>query len=586
MQQTMKTVRLALVAFVVAALLAVAIPATASAATVTPKTVKKSDGVYTVAAKQNAANSRTVTVQLKNLKAVKSKGIKTVKIVASMSYNGTQLTKRVKNVPVKKIDKKTGKFTFSAPAYGKYKVEVRYVNKKGKTIHKTTLKNVGVVASEYNIGVFNGSFGPLFFSLSLWDDSVMKGANGKAIPTIIELSRDDSYNWNALPKNVYANPLASSPKKGSFTAKIKRTAAYVADLKQMNKNSKFHFYFADNYVQGIFDLALANKLSESKYDVTLITDGSGSYYWFNGVYGGTNAQSVYDRMAGEYNMMKARWKAGHKVSYKNLKYHINNNVLGMSKYAYVAVNESSNVKWWVSRKSGTFASQDSAFLQSALNTMEEKSMNGMLTSIKDEGHAASFKKLYHFSNDMFSAAVKNGKKVMVLMGSRVTSETNFTEFAAFTKKYYGSGYEYYYKGHPATPTKLYPEKQKQLDSLGIHDLESSIPAELILFFYPDVYVSGMSNSTLNQAYKAGNTKAYFGTRIANKGSIMGGDLFELFFTKITDAYEPEVTDLCAEGHSCFLVEFADTTKADIAIYDYTANTITKYKMVDGAYVAV
>ena len=63
MQQTMKTVRLALVAFVVAALLAVAIPATASAATVTPKTVKKSDGVYTVAAKQNAANSRTVTVQ-------------------------------------------------------------------------------------------------------------------------------------------------------------------------------------------------------------------------------------------------------------------------------------------------------------------------------------------------------------------------------------------------------------------------------------------------------------------------------------------------------------------------------------------
>ena len=49
--------------------------------------------------------------------------------------------------------------------------------------------------------------------------------------------------------------------------------------------------------------------------------------------------------------------------------------------------------------------------------------------------------------------------------------------------------------------------QAQLDKLGIRDVESSIAAELILFFYPDVYVSGMSNSTLNGSYTAGHTCA-------------------------------------------------------------------------------
>ena len=55
--------------------------------------------------------------------------------------------------------------------------------------------------------------------------------------------------------------------------------------------------------------------------------------------------------------------------------------------------------------------------------------------------------------------------------------------------YYGNEYAYY-KGHPNTPTGLWPSKQDQLRSLGITDIDSSVAAELILFFNPEVAPSG------------------------------------------------------------------------------------------------
>ena len=165
------------------------------------------------------------------------------------------------------------------------------------------------------------------------------------------------------------------------------------------------------------------------------------------------------------------------------------------------------------------------------------------------------------------------------MGTRVNSEPYFEEFSKYVMKEYGSGYMYYYKGHPATPTKLYPEKQAQLDKLGIRDVESSIAAELILFFYPDVYVSGMSNSTLNGSYTAGHTCAYLGTRLAGKDTINRGELFQEFFTKITGDYEDSIKALCKNDPSLehsYLVEYNTNDGDHIAIYDSKANTLTKY----------
>ena len=559
-------------------------PLQAKAATVSPKSVSAKGGVYSVSVKQKAVDYRTVNVKLQNVKKLKKAGVKSIKANVKMYDGKTVMVNKSKTVKLSQVDKKTNTFTFAAPTFGKYTAKITFYNKKGKVLKTQTMKNLGIVAQEYNIAVLNGTFGPLYYSLSLWDNDVVRGEKGNPIPSMIALSRSDSYNWEKLPRNVYACPLAKSPKSGTFAKKAKLMSAYVGELKKLNKNSKFHFYFADNYVKGIFDVITPNKIKTSNYDVTFITDGSGSYYWFNNVYDGTNAQSVHNGMIKEWNKTMQQAEKGKTITGKNLKYAINGNNQVMSKYCYAAVCASSNIRWWVSRTTGTFESKDSVFLEQAISKMQVKNMNDMLTILQDTGKADAFKQLYHFSDNMFAAAKKNHKEVMILMGSRVTSEQNFAEFSKFVKKNYGSKYEYYYKGHPATPTKLYPKKAKELKNLGIHDIDASIPAELILFFNKDVYVAGMSNSTLNQAYKAGHTKVYFGARKAASGEIMAGDLFEMFFTKIDDSYEEAVRSLCNLSDENFLVEYKDTSKADIAIYDATKNQITKYKMQkDGSY---
>lgn len=541
-------------------------------------------GKYSMNVKQMAVDYRSGKVTLYKVKQLKKAKIKKVKITARMYYGKTvsrdvSYTKRLS-----KLSANNNTFKFSFPDFGKYKVTAKFYNKKGKRVKTVTLRNVGIIAEQYNIVALNGTFPNLLLTMSLWD--ITKSEKNRPIPTVVALTRHDAYNWNALPTNVYSNPLMKTPKTGGtgLDTKVPALSAYVKDLYYLNKNSKFHVYLTDNYPNGILELMCKNKIGDNNYKVTLLSDGSGSYGWFNSTFGGVDANKAYERMAGEWNLLKKAYLKGNYIDCTDVKYAINNKTFCMSKYTYPVVAESSNVDWWVGRKSGTFSSSDTDFLANAItnNTkLVEKNVNNMLEALKTKNVTAEFKRLYNFSDQMFSEAEKNKKKVMILMGTRVNLETNFKEFTSFIKQYYGSSYEYYYKGHPATPTKLYPEKQSQLAELGLHDIESSIAAEVILFFYPNVYCSGMSNSTLNFSYQAGKVGGYLGTRIANKGSITGGDLFQLFFTKINSSYEQPIKDLCDNDTSfehSFLIEFKDTSKADIAIYDYQNKTISYYRL--------
>ena len=108
--------------------------------------------------------------------------------------------------------------------------------------------------------------------------------------------------------------------------------------------------------------------------------------------------------------------------------------------------------------------------------------------------------------------------------------------------------------------------------------------EQLLFFYPDAYVSGMSNSTLNTSYKPGRTCAYLGARKAtalskdDKGNmgVIDGNKFQLFFTALTDAEVQSGkvgTITLPKNHKCYMVEFNGNSKYDYAVYDYTENKI-------------
>lgn len=557
-------------------------PANAATA-LTVSTHKGGSKNYAVTLKQTKVNERKADITFKKIKNLKKKKFKKVVVTTYMIYGKTKLKKSSKTMTVKKISSKTKKFTISVPAFGRYRVEVKFYNKKKKVAKKVTVNNVGIVAKEYNIVAFNGTFPNLIFSTSWWE--ISKDADGKTIPTMVTFTRPDAYNWKKLPAGIISNPYTAKPVSTGFSA----LAKYTADLYNANKNSKFHLYMTDNNIQGLLSFVGAARFKDSAYDVTLISDGAGTYEWFNKSYNGTkSAESVHSTMTAEWSIAYKQWQKGNKIDTSSFKYTTpeQGKALSLSKYTYAAVSENSNIKWWVANKAG-FSCNDADFLNEAKDKIIQTDLPTLLTNIKAEKHEKELKEWLHLDEDMFKDAIKNKRKVMILMGTRVQNEKYFEEFAKFVKKYYGNKYEYYYKGHPGTPTKLYPEKQAQLSKLKMHDIESSIAAELILFYFPDCYVSGLSKSTLNQSYVDGHTMCYQNLRKAPALADPDNDRykldkFESYFTKITSDYETEITDLVKDSdpeyaHS-FLVEFNDTSEHDIAIYDSEADSITYYKL--------
>ena len=559
----------------------------ADSSAVEVKKVSKKSGKYSVSVKQNKVNYRKATITIGGVKKLKKSGITKVKIKAAI-YNGKKVaTSRSKTVKIKNLVKKN-KFTMTFPAFGKYTVKASFY--KGKKKVKTLkLRKVGIVAEEYNLAVLNGTFAPLIMTMQLWDITTQ---DGKPVPTIVGLNRADAWNWKKTPTGVYNNPVYPSKKLGNFTKKVKAMAKYAGDLYEMNKNSKFHFYLADNAVRCIMDIAYKNKIQDDSFDLTLISDGAGTYHWFNKLYNKSNPDEKLATMMNEWENLKQTCLKGKTPKYTSLKYKngSGNGVLGMSRYTYAAVANQSNYRWQVARQSN-FEAANEEFLENAKNRSEQVSTGSMLAALQEKGEKTekAFKALYRFNNDMFEKAVKNKKKVMLFMGTRTDLEQNFEEFAGFVRKYYGKDYVYYYKGHPATPTRLHPDKEKQLDKLNIIDVESSVAAEIILYFNPDVKVSNVANSSTNEAYTEGMPKAFNGVRLADSVDplkVTKPELFECFFTKITSDYEAEIIALCSNDSSLkysYLVEFAGK-EGEIAIYNSSKDTLTKYKkQEDGSY---
>jgi hypothetical protein len=561
----------------------------ASAASVKAVKVTKQSGKYSVTIAQTEVGKTSAAIQVGKKKALKKLGVATVKVSTGMAYGKKQALQSSKTIKVSKLSsKKNSKTKYTFPALGSYTAKVTYCNKNGKVLKKLTVKKVGVAAEEYNIAVFNGTMPSLIFTMSMFDETDL--TKGGTVPTYIIMSRPDAYDWDALPKNVYSVPLINNAKSGKYATRRAAMRAYVKSLHAASSSSKYNFYCADNGIKNIFDTMYQNGIDDDHLTVHMLTDGSGSAEWFKDIYntGDANPYTVNKKMAGEWRIAQKAALAGDDPKLSSLKYVVNDGKgsLSLSKYAYAALSCHDNYDWWITY-AGNFASSDASFVAAAKAQMNTFSISNDLTIIEKKGNSAAFKQLYHLSDTMFAKAIKEHKKPMVIMGTRVTSEKNFEPFVKFLKKYYGDEYEYYYKGHPGTPTKYYPDKEKQLEELGVTDIDSSIAAELIIFYNPDIYVSGLSNSTLNSSYQKGHTLAYLGTRLADKDRITSGDLFHVFFTKIDSSYEDGIKSLVKDDpelNYSYLAELNDGS-GTVLIYDANADTITKFVKDNGTYKA-
>lgn len=527
-----------------------------------------------------------VTTSLTDLSSLADIWATDLVLTAKLKYGSTTTRTVTYTKKLSTIDS-GGSFTWDLKDYGKWTITAEF--RKGKTkVKSVAATTLGITASEYIIAPITATMPVTMLTTSLWGAGSVRG-DDHSIPVIVQMARAAQWDWNKLPDGVHALPYLT---KKEYTAQLGSTylrghlapmQTYIKDLLALNPDSVIHLYVNDVETRMVQTLIYAAKVPAANYTLTLLSDGGFSYQRF--------ATTYASDPTGTHAKLIDQWNAAKEYAYSTGKVSPTMTSEVARSSVWAAIKSEPSAKWWLTRPSllipttssdltafATAASTDSQVVSVAINTK--------LNAIKAAGDEAltEFKALYKFKNAYFAKSTASGNKVMMFLGTRLERELDFVNYAGFTMKYYGSAYDYYYKGHPATPTQFYPDKIAQLKTLKVDDVDSSVPAELILFFNPTIYMSGYPSTTYLSVSDPDMAKGLFGlTKVAGLGSTSPNYSIMKWFMAPKTSYSGAIAALPGD----FVVEFSDAVATekgyDIAMWDSAKKTITYYKLVDGAY---
>ncbi len=468
--------------------------------------------------------------------------------------------------------------------YGSVNVSLTaYDQKFGKVVLQQG--TAALFADEYNFASLNATFPVTHFSLGLYsrrgearDAYLAAGLPVMAdAPTFVSLERAKAYDWDNLPENV--SPLPAAPREevveGNFHAHNVLMAAYIKELYEINPASTFHFYCTDNYPELILQFFTCQGIDN--FTATMISDGSGTIAYFNDMFGDENAKEQYDKMVTEWLRVKQAAAEGDEHFLENV-YEGAPTYSVLGNYAFVIASVEENVSWWCSRADLFTNNTRSEFIKDLVNgtnvskdNPSYKQINAvypglakMLASLT-ETDQNGFKRLYKFDEEIFNDAYENEQKVLLVIGTKTENLGDLENYVNLLKTYYGSEYRIYYKGHPGTPTELDPGKQSLLNELGVVDVNSSVAAELILFYCPDIYLVGYPSTTFQSAYPERILALFNITKEEWKEQeSLRGYKAAVYFSLLAGE----------DGKTRYKIQFDD--KDEYAVYDPETDVITKY----------
>lgn len=483
--------------------------------------------------------------------------------------------------------------------FGKFELHASFV-KGGVPVHQQD-QTIGVVADSYVIAPVSASLPTAFFSLNLWGGQSVRSQG----PVIALLERPSAWNWDALPQpegdtyGVYGLPYLSHSEirlqpgtvqeaSDLFRSRADMVADYVGELLSLKPDSKINLWCVDYYSGLIQRIIYANRVPAQNYTITLLSDGSWSYAMFEYKYQGDNPQGMHE-------VLKKNWADAKAYAYTHGKVEESyRDWVAAHQSFWALVDLEPNAQWWITRKALVKSPNDGNAFGSATiqnNKIVQVNIANLLKNniATSDKNIREFKALYNFNDDYFAKAQASGKDVMLFLGGQVQNEIAFLDYARLTMSYYGDAYSYYYKGHPGTPTALSPVKQAQLKELSVEDVESSIAAELILFFNPSIYLSGYTSSTY-ASVPDGMAKGMFEMRKSYGISQPQFRNMDFWASRMDTITEPELKALSVSGHICYLVEFSDAIIAregyEVAVWDASASRMLFYKKQNGAYVLI
>ena len=492
--------------------------------------------------------------------------------------------------------------------YGVFRnVGVSAKNAADETLITVTGGEVAVTASSYNIAYLNATYPVLVYSLSLKEIT----QNG-TVPTFAYLERSMQYDWDNLTYGMRPLPYltrAAATTESSFHRARAGCAAWIADLYAADPTSHFTLYIVDNYDELLLEFLIGNGIPEENWNAVLLSDGTGTAGYLVETYGNeTDPAAKADAMAGEWAAVKADAAEN---GYSAARIHelctaeAEGDYSMLASYSYVIAREQANVAWWVNRlrtseNLAAITAKDADFAAAICALPRSLYTNGLLAALSAEEQTA-FKAMYHFSDTMFNVARDENKKIMVVLGTANSVEgDDFYGFMKLTMTFYGDEYVYYYKGHPGWPTAGCEARKTAMERLTaegftLYELDNAIAAEVILFYNPDVYLSGWQSTTFESVAAQDMACLIFGSAVATVNATYR-DLVDMAAYRLgagSTAYENIALDAT---HTYFVVEYNNTAayenqtanyaKHEIALYDATTDAISYYKMTAGVYAEV
>lgn len=454
---------------------------------------------------------------------------------------------------------------------------------------------MSIIASTYNIGSFVGTMAVSMFTLDMWGSESPRHDG----PAILQIQRHTSYNWNNLLQEtdgadghyfgMFLCPYITKEEMSAinYFDNYLVMSDYVRDLYGVSQNSKFNFFFTDWTASLADSFVYANKISE--YSIYFLSDGSSTY---------DNLKSNFDKCSLDENNQIHDEKIQYWNDCKSYSQELGQvSKLGADihngrQYLFAAPFADENIHICVNSKSDLKTKNDNndfgKFIQNSENIKEWKLSKMFNDNLTSQSSQDQLKNLYNFNDNFFEKAQKLGKKVLMIIGSNAAEpdDVDLDDYLRLILSYYGeenSDYCYYYKGHPACPTIQNPLKMELLNNLDVDDIDSSIPAELIKFFNPDIYFCGY-NSSFFDSVESGKDLCMFRMNKSQGQdhpyvSYHGCDFWA---SAISDNSPENIKDLCKAGKN-FLVEFKDSICSDndydIAIWN-SDNAILEYYKYD------
>lgn len=310
------------------------------------------------------------------------------------------------------------------------------------------------------------------------------------------------------------------PNNVTMVANDREMRVKIAELNKNNPQATFTFYMNDLRIAKAFSYFYSQGIHEDRVKVVMLSDGTGTYVNFNQAYGESSSSYGF-------------WLGNMERYTRELKYKLNLDANYFGKGVFlVAPDVSENTEFWM---------QLPELLVSASSDLKNYLQENKKRYYKVDP-LAYFKSLPTSKQQEFISLVGLDKKWalgegggtlqnqtigevldvsskpnIIITGTSPysNSERDMDALIAEAKSFYGSGYDYFFKGHPGDMTK-------PTDS-SIVVLPFQLPMETIAWVYGDkINVIGGIESTLYMSVPKETKKFFFNEK--SDGSTLASPL--------------------------------------------------------------